>query len=114
MSRFSRTAFAFMLAAACAVPAMAADATGGDGGQRAMRQQRGIARLQGLRERRALARRARLRVRAFERLDVDRNGVVTRQEWRRNARLFDRLDRNHDGGISKEEMVRPGRRRHRV
>lgn len=42
---------------------------------------------------------------AFERLDRDRNGIITRAEWPadRDA-LFERLDRNRDGVLTRAEV----------
>ena len=41
----------------------------------------------------------------FAVLDVDRNGVVTRGEWRGSAASFERLDRNDDGRLSPQEYA---------
>lgn len=41
----------------------------------------------------------------FAMLDVDRNGVVTRGEWRGSAASFERLDRNDDGRLSPQEYA---------
>jgi len=46
----------------------------------------------------------------FEGLDTNRDGRVTRSEWRGNARSFDNHDLNRDGVLSGSEL-RPGVRR---
>jgi Ca2+-binding EF-hand superfamily protein len=46
----------------------------------------------------------------FEGMDTDRNGVITREEWRGSARAFQNQDWNGDGQLSGDE-VRPGARR---
>ena len=54
---------------------------------------------QGLRLRRPL----RLR-HALKRMDQDGNGAISRQEWRRTAEMFDRLDVNKDGQLTRDEI----------
>jgi hypothetical protein len=44
----------------------------------------------------------------FRAMDVDKDGVITRHEWRGNARAFDRFDINHDGVLSGAEIWIPG------
>ncbi|MCC6861834.1 MAG: hypothetical protein IT158_24900 [Bryobacterales bacterium] len=39
----------------------------------------------------------------FQRLDLDRNGTIERNEWHGNSRAFNRLDRDRDGRISSDE-----------
>jgi hypothetical protein len=46
----------------------------------------------------------------FEGMDTNRDGVVTRAEWRGSDRAFDNQDWNRDGQLSGDE-VRPGARR---
>ena len=46
----------------------------------------------------------------FAGMDTDRNGVITREEWRGSARAFQNQDWNGDGQLSGDE-VRPGARR---
>jgi hypothetical protein len=46
----------------------------------------------------------------FAAMDANRDGVITRQEWRGNAQAFAAHDWNNDGILSGEE-VRPGGRR---
>lgn len=58
----------------------------------------------------AAVRRARRVRRAFSRMDIDGNGAISRQEWRRRPDVFDRLDLNKDGQLTREEL-RAGRRR---
>src|SRR5262245_36463061 len=61
------------------------------------------------------AARQRVKVHRFERLDRDRNGAISRQEWRRRPEVFDRLDTNKDGQLTPSELSqrrgRPLRRR---
>jgi Ca2+-binding EF-hand superfamily protein len=45
----------------------------------------------------------------FQAMDLDGDGVITRQEWRGNARSFQEHDWNRDGVLSGDE-VRPGAR----
>ena len=52
---------------------------------------------------------AQLRMR-FEAMDQNRDGMITREEWRGTDRAFQNLDWNGDGRLSGEE-VRPGARR---
>jgi hypothetical protein len=42
----------------------------------------------------------------FRRMDTDRDGVITRAEWRGNNRSFDRHDWNGDGVLSGDEVRR--------
>lgn len=42
----------------------------------------------------------------FVGLDRNRNGVISRDEWRGSPALFDRLDLNHDGVLSRAEFKR--------
>jgi hypothetical protein len=49
----------------------------------------------------------------FRRLDGDDDGVVTRKEWRGRPSAFDALDTNRDGGLSRDEHQRGSRRRGR-
>ncbi len=44
------------------------------------------------------------------RMDVDRDGTISRVEWRGRPAMFDRLDRNHDGVLTKGEFARAARR----
>src|SRR3954447_20487722 len=46
----------------------------------------------------------------FEPMDTNRDGVITRDEWRGNDRSFRNHDWNGDGRLSGDE-VRPGARR---
>ncbi|MDC7682460.1 hypothetical protein PQU92_04185 [Asticcacaulis sp. BYS171W] len=49
--------------------------------------------------------RERFEQRFFEKLDANRDGVVSREEFRRQAdERFDRLDANRDGKLSREEI----------
>ena len=44
----------------------------------------------------------------FRAMDVNKDGIITRGEWRGNARAFDRFDINHDGRLSGSEVWTPG------
>lgn len=44
----------------------------------------------------------------FDDLDYNRDRRVTRDEWHGGQRAFDNLDRNHDGVLSREEVLNPG------
>ena len=48
----------------------------------------------------------------FQRLDLNHDGRISRDEWTRKPKAFDRLDLNHDGFITREELRqhRPRRR----
>ncbi|ESQ79882.1 EF-hand domain-containing protein [Asticcacaulis sp. YBE204] len=49
--------------------------------------------------------RERFEQRFFEKLDANRDGVVSRDEFRRQAdERFDKLDANKDGKLSREEI----------
>lgn len=48
------------------------------------------------------------RQRRFRAMDTNRDGVITRTEWRGNARSFDRHDWNHDGVLSGDEVWAAG------
>jgi len=48
--------------------------------------------------------RHRWRNRTFESLDIDGNRVITRDEWMDIPEDFDRLDRNKDGMITRQEF----------
>jgi Ca2+-binding EF-hand superfamily protein len=50
----------------------------------------------------------------WKRLDKDGNGSISREEWPRNPEAFDRLDTNKDGLLTGEELTaRAGSRRRR-
>ena len=40
----------------------------------------------------------------FATLDANKDGKVTREEWKGRAKRFDRLDTNRDGSLTMEEM----------
>ena len=46
----------------------------------------------------------------WRRMDLDRNGVISRAEWRGRPAVFARLDRNNDGVLTRSEMARGARR----
>jgi Ca2+-binding EF-hand superfamily protein len=41
----------------------------------------------------------------FRMLDKNRDGRLSRAEWRKDPADFDRLDRNHDGALSRDEYI---------
>src|SRR4051794_14212073 len=58
----------------------------------------------------AQAQRATTAAMRFQAMDVNRDGVITRDEWRGNDRSFRNHDWNGDGRLSGDE-VRPGAQR---
>ncbi len=40
----------------------------------------------------------------FQEMDTNKDGKVSREEWKRRPRAFDRLDANYDGYITRQEM----------
>ncbi len=46
----------------------------------------------------------------WRRMDLDRNGVISREEWRGRPAVFARLDRNRDGVLTRSELARGVRR----
>jgi len=40
----------------------------------------------------------------FDRWDINRDGVLTRSEWRGSSEAFNRLDLNRDGVLSRSEL----------
>lgn len=54
--------------------------------------------------------------RRWKRLDQDSDGRISRSQWQRNNQAFDRIDGDKDGFITKDELksaAREFRRRHR-
>lgn len=45
---------------------------------------------------------------AFAAMDKNKDGVISRQEWRGDARAFARLDADKDGVLSGSEVRKPG------
>ena len=41
----------------------------------------------------------------FTEMDVNRDGRLSRSEWQRNPDAFERLDRNNDGFVSRDEFL---------
>ncbi len=54
------------------------------------------------------------RQRRFRGMDTNRDGVITRSEWRGNEQSFERHDRNHDGVLAGDEIWEPGGERAEV
>jgi Ca2+-binding EF-hand superfamily protein len=48
------------------------------------------------------------RAEEFEFLDANNNGRIEEREWHASVRAFDQLDRNNDGVLSRAEFVRAG------
>jgi len=46
----------------------------------------------------------------LKKMDADKNGQITQNEWTGDAELFARLDANNDGVISKDELKRRRRK----
>src|SRR5215510_5267515 len=44
----------------------------------------------------------------MQRMDVNNDGMISREEWQGRPEAFDRLDKNKDGLISREEAAVPG------
>jgi len=49
----------------------------------------------------------------WQRLDKDKNGTISRDEWVRDPQAFDRLDANKDGALSPDELSQAVRQRAR-
>ena len=64
---------------------------------------------QGIGRRRVRIRQTRVE-KAFNRMDRNKDGRITREEWQRKPKAFDRLDTNRDGAITIDEL-RNARRR---
>ena len=45
------------------------------------------------------------RLKAFDRLDVNNDDGIERNEWPGNDRTFNRMDANHDGVVDREEFL---------
>ena len=43
-------------------------------------------------------------VERLEKMDANRDGIISRQEWTGKLEVFDRLDQNHDGMLTREEL----------
>src|SRR5262245_17502347 len=61
------------------------------------------------------------REKRIKNMDVDKDGAISRDEWKGRSRAFDRIDKNGDGSLTREELVaagtrqaRPGQRKGRV
>ncbi len=62
---------------------------------------------QQLRQQRRERIRERLRQRfetRFQQMDVNHDGVISRDEWKRNPKAFDRIDANRDGVLTQDEL----------
>jgi Ca2+-binding EF-hand superfamily protein len=42
----------------------------------------------------------------FKKLDTNRDGAISRDEWKGRAKAFDRLDADHNGSLSLKELER--------
>ena len=45
------------------------------------------------------------RHKALEQIDKNNDGQISRDEWPRAPEAFDRLDQNHDGLLTREELA---------
>ena len=49
--------------------------------------------------------------RVFQKADLNRDGKISADEWKRKPEAFSRLDQNHDGFITQDEAQSGARRR---
>jgi Ca2+-binding EF-hand superfamily protein len=49
----------------------------------------------------------------FKKLDVNHDGVISRNEWKGRAKAFDRLDADHNGSLTAKEFERTAKARKR-
>lgn len=61
------------------------------------------------------------REKRIKNMDVDKDGAISRDEWKGRSLAFARIDKNGDGSLTREELVaagtrqaRPGQRKGRV
>lgn len=40
----------------------------------------------------------------FEEMDTNKDGKISKEEWKRRERAFSRIDTNRDGFVTREEM----------
>lgn len=49
----------------------------------------------------------------FKKLDANKDGGISREEWKRRPKAFDRLDADHNGSLSARELQRALRKARR-
>jgi Ca2+-binding EF-hand superfamily protein len=42
----------------------------------------------------------------FKKIDLNQDGGVSREEWKKRPKAFDRLDADHDGTLTAQELLR--------
>src|SRR5215813_1408955 len=46
----------------------------------------------------------------MKRMDINNDGVISRDEWKGKAEVFDKIDKNGDGSLTREELDAAARR----